>query len=74
MAKVTLILEDAVGDDGEAGMIVDLTIDPPIEKGQKETLAQNWANGIVDMIMSASSDIRFDTETSPLPDTGEQKH
>lgn len=47
MAKVSVIIEDTVDENGEETVNLSLVFDPPVEKGQPHTMAQNVAGGLI---------------------------
>lgn len=50
MAKVIITVEDVVDENGEATVDISMVFDPPIEKDQPTTLAQNAAGHFLDML------------------------
>jgi hypothetical protein len=68
MAKVTIIIEDQIDAEGNEGVRLEVDSDPDFpEATEKQTIAQSWAQGFVDMMLSASDDHRFETKDFPLP-------
>lgn len=67
MAKIVIELEDATGPDGEVGMSIDFTSDPPMDGSAEMTPAQTWAAVIIEMIADSSKKIiMLDPETDEV--------
>lgn len=56
MAKVTLVLEDKISEDGTNGMTIQWDVEPKIDD---TSLAVNYAQGFVDYIVSVAKDAKY---------------
>lgn len=77
MAKVVITIEDSTGPDGEEGVTLDIESDPEFpQNDDDQTVAQSWATGLLDMMVGAAGNVRFDSDKYPVPsgDGSSQTH